>query len=290
VLNDKGYDGRAADIWSAGVILYVLLAGFLPFDEPHMSALFRKIQKAEFTYPSWFTPQVRHLLDRIMVADPTKRATIGDLEADPWFVGPDGYHDTEVAPAATAAGDDKEGDDLVEDVDDEKPAAAAAGGAGGAGAAAAATTAAPASAAKAAKTGGPAVLNAFEVVNMFGGLTLNRLLEAGERREKLLTVTPQFISAMAAPTILGRISAALSSMGAEVTVDDKSYKIKGKLMSARGQVSVVVQVFAISEALHLVELKRGRGDILEYTALYTRLRDLTTDLVTKGSMGRMVAK
>lgn len=85
VLNDKGYDGRAADVWSMGVILYVLLAGYLPFDEPHMSALFRKIQTAEFEYPAWFSPEIKTLIGKILVCDPAKRLTLDAIEADPWF-------------------------------------------------------------------------------------------------------------------------------------------------------------------------------------------------------------
>lgn len=43
VLGNQGYDGAAADVWSCGVILYVLMAGYLPFDDADLPSLFRKV-------------------------------------------------------------------------------------------------------------------------------------------------------------------------------------------------------------------------------------------------------
>ena len=50
-----------------------------------MSALFRKIQKAEFTFPAWFSPEVKALLGKIMVCNPDERLTIEGIENDPWY-------------------------------------------------------------------------------------------------------------------------------------------------------------------------------------------------------------
>lgn len=66
----KAYDGAKADIWSCGVILFALLAGYLPFHDSNLLALYRKIRKAEYKCPGWFSREVRKLLYRILNPNP----------------------------------------------------------------------------------------------------------------------------------------------------------------------------------------------------------------------------
>ncbi|XP_075519064.1 CBL-interacting serine/threonine-protein kinase 9-like isoform X6 [Primulina tabacum] len=70
VLNDKGYDGTTSDVWSCGVILFVLMAGYLPFEEPNLMVLYRKIYKADFSFPPWFSSNAKRLIKRILDPNP----------------------------------------------------------------------------------------------------------------------------------------------------------------------------------------------------------------------------
>ncbi|KAH6758684.1 CBL-interacting protein kinase 25 [Perilla frutescens var. frutescens] len=85
VLRRKGYDGARADLWSCGVILYVLLAGFLPFQDENVMKMYTKIFKAEFSIPPWISQEAKRLISRLLVADPVKRITIPAIMRAPWF-------------------------------------------------------------------------------------------------------------------------------------------------------------------------------------------------------------
>jgi serine/threonine protein kinase len=271
VLADKGYDGRAADVWSMGVILYVLLAGFLPFDEPTMSALFRKIQKAEFSYPSWFTPRVKALLNRILVPDPATRISLAEIMQDDWYVNSTG------APSVAA----------VAAAPTPTPAV-------NAGAISLKPSQADLDAAilenqdeinsdKTKGDGGLKVMNAFDLINMCGGMALNRMFQSND--EKRVKRSTQFTSTIPAASIMTRLTGYLESQNCEISVDSAS-KVKAVLQTPKGAVGVVIQIYMLADSLHLVEVRRGKGDIFEYHKFYTQLNEQMKDLITAPSAGQ----
>ncbi|KAL4564156.1 hypothetical protein LXL04_028209 [Taraxacum kok-saghyz] len=85
IIGKKGYDGAKADIWSCGVILYVLLAGFLPFQDENIVAMYRKIYRGDFKCPPWFSSDARRLITKLLDPNPSSRITISKIMESPWF-------------------------------------------------------------------------------------------------------------------------------------------------------------------------------------------------------------
>jgi 5'-AMP-activated protein kinase catalytic alpha subunit len=85
VITKKGYDGATADIWSCGVILFVLMAGYLPFQDANLMVMYKKIYKGDYKCPPWFSSEVRRLVLRLLDPNPRTRITVPQLMEVPWF-------------------------------------------------------------------------------------------------------------------------------------------------------------------------------------------------------------
>ncbi|KAF8329805.1 uncharacterized protein EI90DRAFT_2996982 [Cantharellus anzutake] len=86
LLNAKVYTGPEVDVWSFGVVLYVLVCGKVPFDDQSMPALHAKIKRGNVEYPVWLSAECKHLLMRMLVTNPNARATMQEVMSHPWMV------------------------------------------------------------------------------------------------------------------------------------------------------------------------------------------------------------
>ncbi|KAG8979655.1 hypothetical protein FRB90_008028, partial [Tulasnella sp. 427] len=88
IVAGKAYHGSASDIWSCGVVLFALLVGRLPFDDPNMRVLLQKVRAGRFEIPSYVPSEAKDLIRRMLVVDPEYRIAMPDIIKHPFFCNP----------------------------------------------------------------------------------------------------------------------------------------------------------------------------------------------------------
>ncbi|XP_035290671.1 serine/threonine-protein kinase SIK2-like [Anguilla anguilla] len=85
VFEGQQYEGPHLDIWSMGVVLYVLVCGALPFDGPTLPVLRQRVLEGRFRIPYFMTEDCEHLIRRMLVLDPSKRLSVAQIKEHRWM-------------------------------------------------------------------------------------------------------------------------------------------------------------------------------------------------------------
>ena len=94
VLAQTNYDGKAADVWSCGVVLYTLLTGGFPFRDPQeegmnpvilLQQLFPRILAGNFDMPLGLSPECQSVLKAMLTVDPAQRLPAVQILQHPWL-------------------------------------------------------------------------------------------------------------------------------------------------------------------------------------------------------------
>ena len=85
MVKEQSYNGALSDIWSAGVILYLMLCGKLPFYDDDNEILYEKILSGKYEEPEYLSKDVKDILKKIFEIDPKKRINFEGIKSHPWF-------------------------------------------------------------------------------------------------------------------------------------------------------------------------------------------------------------
>lgn len=90
VRSSKGYCGEKLDAWECGMVLFALLAGYLPFNGDNDSSVFQAILKGKLRFPRHLSAGAKDILSKLLEKDPDKRSSLADIRKHSWFLI--GYH------------------------------------------------------------------------------------------------------------------------------------------------------------------------------------------------------
>ncbi|KAA8538216.1 hypothetical protein F0562_027961 [Nyssa sinensis] len=251
VLSHKGYDGAVADVWSCGVILYVLMAGYLPFDEIDLTTLYSKIERAEFSCPSWFPVGAKSLIHQILDPNPETRIRIEEIRNDEWFrkdytpVRLLEYEDVNL-DAVNAVFDDPEEERANEQCKDGNA--------------------------------GPLILNAFDLIILSQGLNLSALFDRGQDTLKHQT---RFVSQKPAKVVLSTMEVVAQSMGFKTHIRNYKMRVEGLSGNKTTHFSVILEIFEVAPTFFMVDIQKATGDAGEYLKFYEKFCNKLEDIIWK---------
>eukprot|EP00268_Persea_americana_P051653 TRINITY_DN571_c2_g1_i1.p1 TRINITY_DN571_c2_g1~~TRINITY_DN571_c2_g1_i1.p1 ORF type:complete len:416 (+),score=61.52 TRINITY_DN571_c2_g1_i1:395-1642(+) len=234
VLSHKGYNGAVADIWSCGVILYVLLAGYLPFDEVDLTTLYSKIERADFSCPSWFPVGAKSLIQRILDPNPETRIRIEEIRSDEWF-------SRSYVPVRHVEDEDVNLDDVYAVFDDPEDQEASE---------------------QSLNTDmGPLVLNAFDLIILSQGLNLSALFS---REQDFMKDQTRFLSQKPAKVVLSSMEVVAQSMGFKTHIRNYKMRVEGLSADKTSQFCVILEVFEVAPSFFMVDIQKVAGDTAEF--------------------------